>query len=144
MPFLVNGMNFIDLISILPFYLEMMSSAGGGMGDTRILRIIRLVRVFRVLKLGARFTKMQVVATAVTESVDMLGMLGFLLLLSMILFSSLVYFCEKGAEPYGYEDHFRSIPSSFWCVEYTARNRNLSPPHRPLHQLDLNPKASLS
>ena len=122
MRFIINGMNFIDLISILPFYLEWMSSTGGGMGDTRILRIIRLVRVFRVLKLGARFSKMQVVATAVAESVDMLGMLGFLLLLSMILFSSLVYFCEKGAEPFGLEDQFRSIPSSFWCVLLVLRS----------------------
>jgi hypothetical protein len=50
--------------------------------------------------------RLQVVVKAVTESVDMLGMLMFLLLLSMILFSSLVYFCEKGAVPAGEEVSF--------------------------------------
>eukprot|EP00854_Cymbomonas_tetramitiformis_P011713 gene11713-13828_t len=58
---------------------------------------------------------MQVVVSAVWDSMDMLGMLGFLLLLSMILFSTLIYYCENGVvdEP----DPFRSIPSSFWwCI----------------------------
>ncbi|KAK3277987.1 hypothetical protein CYMTET_14045 [Cymbomonas tetramitiformis] len=108
-------MNLIDLVAILPFYIEVLSQGVGGLGSTRILRVVRLVRVFRVLKLGGRFSKMQVVVSAVWDSMDMLGMLGFLLLLSMILFSTLIYYCENGVvdEP----DPFRSIPSSFWwCI----------------------------
>lgn len=108
-------MNLVDLVAILPFFVEVLAQGVGGLGSTRILRVVRLVRVFRVLKLGGRFSKMQVVVSAVWDSMDMLGMLGFLLLLSMILFSTLIYYCENGVvdEP----DPFRSIPSSFWwCI----------------------------
>lgn len=108
-------MNLVDLVAILPFYIEKLAEDVGGLGDTRILRIVRLVRVFRVLKLGGRFSKMQVVGGAVLDSMDMLGMLGFLLLLSMILFSTLIYICERDEESAG--DPFSSIPASFWwCI----------------------------
>mmetsp|Transcript_12093 Transcript_12093/g.25410 ORF Transcript_12093/g.25410 Transcript_12093/m.25410 type:complete len:612 (-) Transcript_12093:217-2052(-) len=113
--FVKNFMNLIDLAAILPFYFEL--AAASSDVDTRILRVLRLARVFRVFKLGGRFSKMQVVVTAVIDSMDMLGMLGFLLLLSMIFFSTLMYFCESGNALEGEEDHFRSIPASFWwCI----------------------------
>ena len=41
--------------------------------------------------------KLEVVASAVYDSADMLGMLVFLLALALILFSTLIYFSEKGA-----------------------------------------------
>ena len=55
-------MSLIDLLAILPFYIEILAGQGGNFGDTRIVRIVRLIRVFRVLKLATsgRFSKMQV------------------------------------------------------------------------------------
>jgi len=123
--FVKAPMNVIDLVAILPFITSIFTfvlstiidDGGGGIEGTQILRVIRLVRVFRVLKLGGRFSKMQVVGAAVYDSMDMLGMLGFLLLLSMILFSTLIYFCEKDRNPEGSTDPFHSIPASFWwCI----------------------------
>jgi len=113
-------MNLVDLVSILPFYIEKALSGISGLGGTRILRIIRLARVFRVLKLGGRMGKLQVVMTAVVESADMLAMLAFLLLLSMILFSTLIYFVETGTQVDSTgEDPFASIPKSFWWCMVT-------------------------
>lgn len=94
-PFALSPLNMVDLISILPFYLEQAVS-GGGLSGTRIFRTIRLVRVFRVLKLGGRFGKIQVVATSMAESIDMLAMMMFLLGLTIVIFSTLIFFTERG------------------------------------------------
>jgi hypothetical protein len=99
-PFIISPLNLVDFISILPFYLEQAVS-GGGLSSTRIFRTIRLVRVFRVLKLGGRFGKIQVVANSMAESVDMLAMMMFLLALTVVIFSTLIFFAERGVY---YED----------------------------------------
>eukprot|EP00803_Ostreobium_quekettii_P006682 evm.model.scf_909.1 EVM.evm.TU.scf_909.1 scf_909:392-7133(-) len=93
--FVWNFFNLVDLAAILPFYVELLLNLSGGLGKTRILRVIRLVRVFRVLKLGSKIDRMQVVFQAVVDSLDILGMLLFLLLLTLVFFSSLMYFAEK-------------------------------------------------
>jgi len=122
-------MNLIDLVAIVPFYLEIvilaMSGGSGGGAPTGLLRLFRLFRVFRVLKLGARMKKLEVVAAAVFDSLDMMGMLVFLLVLALVLFSTLIYFCEKGAwegddmlDAHG-GDPFASIPRSFWWCMVT-------------------------
>ena len=122
--FFWGAMNLIDLVAIVPFYLEIVIlavSGGGGSGaPTGLLRLFRLFRVFRVLKLGARMKKLEVVASAVFDSMDMMGMLVFLLVLALVLFSTLIYFCEKGVWEGGDPldahggDPFASIPRSFW------------------------------
>ena len=112
--FVCGTLNLVDLIAIAPFWLEL--ALGGALGGTAFLRVVRLVRVFRVLKLGGRFEKMQVVANAMAESFDMLGMLAFLLLLTMVIFSSLVYYAEYRLSP-DPNSEFHSIPASFWwCI----------------------------
>lgn len=93
--FIVSPLNMVDFISIIPFYLEQAVS-GGGVAGTRVFRTIRLVRVFRVLKLGGRFSKIQVVATVMWESLDMLGVMLFLLSITVVIFSTLIYFAERG------------------------------------------------
>jgi len=60
--FLMTPMNAIDLLAILPFYLELVLGASGG-GVLRVLRIVRLLRLFRhsqqvvcLLRLGSLYT----------------------------------------------------------------------------------------
>ena len=118
-PFLRAPLNVIDLIAILPFYIELLGK-GVGLGSTQVLRVIRLVRVFRVLKLGSKSGRLDVIINAVAASTDMLVMLTFLLLLSMIVFSSLIYFAEKNTynESSG-QYSFKSIPDAFWWCMVT-------------------------
>ena len=61
-----------------------------------LLRTFRLFRVLRVFRLGARMRKLEIVADAVRDSVEVFGMLLLLLALALVVFSSLVYFCEQG------------------------------------------------
>lgn len=134
--FCTSYLTIIDFVAILPFYISLAASSVQG-GGTQILRVVRLVRVFRILRLGGRYGKIQVVAKAVVESLDMLAMMVFLLLLSIIIFSSLIYFSEKGTydadlDRYIRDDElvmdedgnpigspFRSIPDSFWWCMVT-------------------------
>lgn len=124
-----GAMNLVDLVAILPFYLELVilaaASGGGGGAPAGLLRLFRLFRVFRVLKLGARMKKLEVVGSAVLDSMDMMGMLVFVLALALVLFSTLIYFCEEGVWEEGDAldahggDPFASIPRSFWWCMVT-------------------------
>ena len=127
--FIRQPMNVIDLAAIVPFYVEIIiiaaSGGEGGNVPTGLLRLFRLFRVFRVLKLGTRMKKLEVVAAAVGDSLDMFVMLVFLLFLALVLFSTLVYFCEKdvwqsedAVDALG-GDPFASIPRSFWWCMVT-------------------------
>ena len=96
-------MGVIDLISILPFYLNL----GSG---SRALRIIRLFRIFRLLKL-ARYNKaisrFQQAFTSVKEEL----VLFFLASIFLIYLVSVgIYYFENEAQPQA----FQSIVHSFW------------------------------
>lgn len=45
-------LNIIDLVAIVPFYIELMVGGGGTGGSSAVFRVIRLVRVFRVFKIS--------------------------------------------------------------------------------------------
>ncbi|KAK9829170.1 hypothetical protein WJX72_004285 [[Myrmecia] bisecta] len=110
--FVSSPMNLVDLLAILPFYMEHIFNTGGG-SRTRIIRVVRLVRVLRLLKIGTRFVKVNLLVTALVESADVLVCLLFLVFLALVLFSSLMYYAERGHP----RTPFTSIPGTFyWCI----------------------------
>ena len=124
---MLTPMNVIDLVAILPFYVELATSGLDASFDTRIIRVVRLVRIFRMLKFGGRVMKLDLVTKAVSESADMLGMMLLLLAITITIFSTLVFYCERGSynhflghyvrEGEFERSPFSSIPYSFWwCV----------------------------
>ena len=44
-------MNFVDLVAILPFWAELVLHTHSELG---VIRVLRLVRIFRVAKVGSR------------------------------------------------------------------------------------------
>ena len=50
--FLILPPNVIDLLAILPFYVDLMWPDLNSNINSRVLRVLRLARVFRVLKMG--------------------------------------------------------------------------------------------
>lgn len=124
--FVRQPMNIIDLVAILPFYVELICSAVGVDVDISILRLLRVVRIFRVFKLSKYSTNIQLCATVMIESRDSLGLMVFMLSIVAVVFSSFEFFCEKGTwnselgyyiDDNGNRSKFDSIPATmWWCV----------------------------
>jgi hypothetical protein len=125
-------MNMVDLLAILPFYVQL--AIGGGGGGLAIFRVLRLARVFRVFKLGKYSSGMQMFARVLYKSRDALYLLIFFVTIAVILFGSMIFFAEGGeydaacdcflrdnALGDGKEESpFLSIPASFYWVAITT------------------------
>eukprot|EP01059_Diplonema_ambulator_P020875 TRINITY_DN3481_c0_g1_i1.p1 TRINITY_DN3481_c0_g1~~TRINITY_DN3481_c0_g1_i1.p1 ORF type:complete len:1080 (+),score=284.58 TRINITY_DN3481_c0_g1_i1:26-3265(+) len=133
--------NIVDLISILPYYLEILisrdinpciSKTHDSVVDLRFIRVIRLARVFRVLKLSRQMSATTVLIHTFANSKDALMVPFFFLLLGMVVFASLMYLVEQGT--YNPEDQlyyitdseghrvvtfFVSIPDALWWAIVT-------------------------
>ncbi|XP_022518061.1 potassium voltage-gated channel subfamily A member 10 [Astyanax mexicanus] len=120
--FFNNIMNMIDIISIIPYFVTLVTetvtatnqSTGQNM-SLAILRIIRLVRVFRIFKLSRHSKGLQILGQTLKASMRELGLLIFFLFIGVILFSSAIYFAEVD-EP---NTQFVSIPDGFWWAVVT-------------------------
>ncbi|KAM9751291.1 potassium voltage-gated channel subfamily A member 10 [Menidia menidia] len=120
--FFHNIMNVIDIISIIPYFVTLITelvttpveSSGQNM-SLAILRIIRLVRVFRIFKLSRHSKGLQILGQTLKASMRELGLLIFFLFIGVILFSSAIYFAEVD-EP---NTQFVSIPDGFWWAVVT-------------------------
>merc|ERR1719409_513822 len=90
--------NVIDLLSILPFWIEKLApSAGADKGGVLvILRILRLTRVFRVFKVGKYNDVFNLFARVVRQSLPALYLMLFFILLGLCLFGTLMWFAEQG------------------------------------------------
>jgi len=126
--FVQSAMNWVDLIAILPFFIETAVTAAlssstdaGEEGDSAlsafsVFRVIRLVRVFRVFKMGKSSGGMKMMAATMAESLKVLTVLVFMVLIAVIVFSSAVYSFEQSG---AYKADFESIPRTFWWALVT-------------------------
>ena len=92
--FTFSFLNAIDLIAILPFYIELL--LGGEGGALSFVRIIRLARVFRLFKLGKYSEGLQMLGKTMTESFSSLAMICSMLAIYLILISTLMHYLERG------------------------------------------------
>lgn len=94
--FLKDPMNVLDLLAILPWYLEqILHRVASELGGLRVLRSVRLIRLFRILKLGKYSTGMHLIVAALRNALQPLTILSFFLCIGVILFSSMMFFAEK-------------------------------------------------
>jgi len=129
--FMKDAANWVDLLAILPFYLE--TVLGDVLSAFSVFRVIRLVRVFRVFKMGKSFAGLQLMVSALRASRQVFGILGFLVGIAMIVFSSGVFYLEVPTTKACIEEAeadplvglakafcpYRSIPASFWWALVT-------------------------
>ncbi len=96
----------IDFVSTVPFYLQLLLPGA----DLRVLRMFRLMRIFKLSRYNSAFEDM---VAAVKAEKDSFSSAVFLLFISCLLFSSLIYIIEGHVQP----EVFPSIPAAMhWFV----------------------------
>lgn len=95
----------IDLISILPFYLNQIIKIDG-----RFFRILRLFRLTRIFKVGRKSKSLKVFTKALMSVKSELTFTLFLSIITILFSASAIYYLENEAQP----EKFSSITESIW------------------------------
>ena len=107
--FIANSYNITDVLALTPYFLMLFVAAaenlpayqistfaaGTDNSSLQILSIFRIVRAFRLFRFIRNNSAMKMMLQAFAISKDGLVMLIFIYLISLILFSSLVYYTES-------------------------------------------------
>lgn len=114
--FLCNALNVIDGMSVLPFYITVACNVVDRGENTdlenvgKAVQILRLMRVFRILKLARHSAGLRSLGATLRHSGQEVGQLVLFVSVSMLLFSTLVYFAEKESK----ESELQNIPIGWW------------------------------
>ncbi|KAF8192084.1 hypothetical protein BJ912DRAFT_1142217 [Pholiota molesta] len=127
---MISFYGVIDLLSVLPYYLELLLQQ-----DTSvyfrfsILRMFRLLRVFRPFRYNHTILlTIEVMYLSVRRSQHALYAIGFFVVMILTVFSTLLYFAERGTwddilgtfiNSDGDPSQFSSIPAAAWFVLVT-------------------------
>jgi len=135
--FVFDPWQLIDLLSVLPFWLEFLVD----MRTFSAVRILRLSRIFQVVKLGKNSKTFITFGRVMKRSTPALKLLAVILFFGMLIFGSLIYECERGnwkfttslTDPPSWQfirlssdgvteeiTPFTSIPASYWWFIVTA------------------------
>jgi len=102
--FALTPMAIIDVLAIMPFFLEFLAF------DLRFVRVLRLFRLFRVFKLARYASSLRSLVDVLRSKKEELLVTLFTLVVLLIFASSAMYFAENEAQP----EKFTSIPASMW------------------------------
>ncbi|XP_030046051.1 delayed-rectifier potassium channel regulatory subunit KCNS2 [Microcaecilia unicolor] len=107
-------LNFIDLISILPFYITLIvnlvvesSPALTNLG--RVAQVLKLMRIFRILKLARHSTGLRSLGSTLKYSYKEVGLLLLYLSVGVSIFSVVAYTIEKEEN-----DGLATMPACWW------------------------------
>ena len=99
--------NVIDLLAILPFFLEVF------LGHVLDLRFLRTFRLARLLKLTRYNDSTKILTTVIAREWPVISASAFIMILMVVMTASLGYVIENEAQP----EKFDNIPNSvYWAV----------------------------
>ena len=107
--FVLTPLAVIDLLAILPFYIQFFTF------DLRIIRTLRVFRLLRLMKLMRYSASISLFAKVLKNRKEELIVTASIVLVMMVLSASFMYYAEHDAQP----DNFPDIPSSMWWAIVT-------------------------
>jgi voltage-gated potassium channel len=130
--FATTAMALVDLLAILPFYLQV-TGLISPMGGLLVVRALRLLRVFRIFKLGRYSVAVRTLSNVFYMKKAELGVALFGIVILLVLASTIIFFAEHDAQP----EKYTSIPASMWwaIVTLTTVGYGDISPITPLGQL---------
>ena len=117
--FFKDMFNVVDLVAILPFYVEIIVNSLYQEEQYKksivdVLLFTRILRIFRIFRLIRRHRGLQILVYTIRASMKEILLLLLFVIIGTILFSSLVYYAEESSDK-----PFTSIPHSFWWAVIT-------------------------
>ena len=100
----LQPMLLIDLLAVVPFYLEFLTV------DLRFVRTLRLFRLFRIFKLARYADSMRTLGLVLRSRREELLVTLFVVVVLLVFASSAMYYVESEAQP----EQFSSIPAAMW------------------------------
>ena len=111
--------NIVDVLAVVPYYWTLFNvlytmncSSAKSSASLSFLRVIRLIRVFKLTK---HSVGLQVLLLTFRASVEGLGLFLVALMVSLLVFSSAIYYAEL-SDP---KTQMKSIPDAFWWAIIT-------------------------
>ena len=106
--YVLSFYGIIDLLSVIPTFLDLIISGAGGF---MVIRAVRLLRVFRILKLTRYVSESRGLLYALRASRRKISIFLYTVLMIVIVMGTVMYIVE------GPENGFTSIPESmYWTV----------------------------
>lgn len=111
--FVKSWMGILDVLAIFPFYLTLALEKRTNQVDSfAVIRAVRLIRVLRVFKLTRYSDAIKLLVNTIYSSLEQLRSLGFCFMVSVVIFSSAIFYVEGSP-------NFSSIPDAFWWTVIT-------------------------
>lgn len=125
--FAVAPLNIVDLLAIVPFYVELVMGSGGGPEVLRVVRVVRLARVFRLFRSARLRVFIEVLEETFRRASDAFVFIMAMVCLAIVVFSSLMFFAERGSFDAERDAYFRPgedepspfgniVETFYWCV----------------------------
>ena len=111
--------------------MELLLPGIGGSSSASIIRVVRLIRIFRIFKVARYLPWLRVFSNAFILSAQPLLMLVVVILISVTVFASAIYYVERGdwdpdqnafmrsTNGESVRSPFQSIPASMWWAIIT-------------------------
>ncbi|CRK94668.1 CLUMA_CG008168, isoform A [Clunio marinus] len=116
--FLKSFETIIDIVAILPFYIELFLHMGHNV--TSAFLTLRVFRVFHVLKLTSHLQGLKIIEHTLKASASELKFIFFSLSMGIIIYATILYYAERNVPGTA----FTSIPAAFWFVIASITNQS--------------------
>ena len=111
--FIKSFMNIIDLLAILPYFISPLVNQLDSV--KQVGQVLRILRIMRVFKMARHSRGLQGLGYTMRASYKELVLILMFVGIGILIFSSLTYMSEKGAE----DSTFHDVVDSFWWAAIT-------------------------